>query len=160
MMRSKLNWTKLLFYRAYALTFLIVALWLTAEQLIQGKGLHWSDVLQVLFVLGIVFVWFYVSGKRADRKARLLLDQNFPDSIQLDASGIKMESNNGANSFTPWSALKGWRTGRQVILAYSAEGKHALLLPLSEISAPAQENLRGTVESYLGPPTNRREFSV
>ena len=41
-------------------------------------------------------------------------------------------------------------------LGRSEEDKRIMILPISSLSMMERENLRGTVESYLGPPANRR----
>ena len=155
-MRSKSIWARYLISQAYGILLLVAILWILISTLLSGKPIPWKgDGLLFAFLAAIVAL-SWVRIRRNKRRMQTALNHEFADAIQLETSGVKTESNNGANSFTPWSAFKGWRMGKQIALLNYAEGKRTLILPLSGLSAPEQQTLRGTIQSYLGPPSNRR----
>lgn len=156
MSRSRLVWVRLITSWSYAAIFIAVMLWLLVEQFLSARKVDWSTVAGLLVFLALIVFGAWLRVWRINRRAVATIRPALPDAIDLDSSGLKTRSNDGANSFTPWNAFKGWRVGQKVLLLDLREGIRSVILPFASLSTAEQETLRGTVQSYLGPPSNRR----
>lgn len=156
MMRSNLSWTQLLARQAYALVIAAIVVWDLAKILTSGHAINWQIVGIRLVVLAAILAFIWIRMQRITGRTKAATSQNFPDTLDLDTSGIKTQSSNGTSSSVPWTAFKGWRMGSKIILLHYAEGKRYMVLPLASMAPTQQDNLRGTVQSYLGPPGKRR----
>lgn len=156
MMRSGLSWTRLLARQAYALFAAAVIIWELARAFSSGNPVNWHNVDLLLVFLAIILAFMWVRTMRILGTTKAAKNHSFPDTLSLETSGINAQSSNGASTSVPWTAFKGWRIGSRIILLDYAEGKRSTILPMGSLPATQQETLSGTVQSYLGPPTNRR----
>lgn len=156
MMRSGFNWTRLLARQVYALFAAGVIIWELARIYASGNPVNWHNVGLLLVFLAIILAFIWVRTMRILGSTSTAKNQSFPDTLSLETSGIHAQSSNGTSTTIPWTAFKGWRIGSKIILLNYAEGKRHLVLPMASLPMTQQETLRGTVQSYLGPPGNRR----
>lgn len=156
MMRSNLSWTQLLARQAYAIVVAGIVIWDLVRIFTSGHAVDWHNVGIRLVVLAVILVFIGIRMQRITGRTKAATIQNFPDTLTLGTSGIQTQSSNGASSSVPWTAFKSWRLGSKIILLNYTEGKRYMILPLASMPPTQQENLRGTVQSYLGPAGKRR----
>ena len=156
LVRSKWYWPHLLIKNLHGLLFLAVLLWATIAGAIAGEREHWRARVAIVLVVAAVFGWALFSARRSRKRQLTALNAGLPDHIDVDVKGIETHNANGATSFRPWSAMRGWRSRETVILLDLVETKSFLILPLTELTSSDAAVLRGMLTSQLGTEIDKR----
>jgi hypothetical protein len=150
LVRPKWYWPKLLIQNLYGLLIVGVLLWTTSAAAMAGEREHWRARIVIWLVIAGLFGWVLVSARRSRRKELVKLNAGLPDRIHLVPTGIQSHNVNGAMSFPPWSALRGWRSTSKVILLDLTESEAFIILPIAQLASSDVALLRGMVSSQLG----------
>jgi hypothetical protein len=150
LIRGKMFWFRWLY--GYSRVFLIVAgiLWLTLAKLSSGDTRHWLAYFGIwILIAGVIYLSIRTS-RRDHRKQLEKLNSRAAQFVTLENDGIRLQSREGSSASLAWPSFKRWRERGSIILVDRAEGKPAVILPLSQLSPTERDLLRGTLQSHLG----------
>lgn len=140
--RMALSYGRLLLY-ALIVVFLLVASFLHHAKI--PPAVIAIRIVILLLVGGLV----YYRIRKASTDTVAKLDASLPDSINLEAGGVRLDGPYGAQSFQPWTAYSGFREGSHIVVLHRNEKGLYNVLPISSMSPPERESLRGLLQNYL-----------
>ncbi len=121
----------------------------TVSSLTSGPRPDWKAVAAIWAIVALLVLGTVYKTKR-DRSLEIArLNAELPDQIGLTSEGVKMEGPDGASSFLPWKAFKGWREGRRVVLIEDSRRKSFVIVPVGRQSVTARESIRQFLASYI-----------
>jgi|SRR5256885_2237424 hypothetical protein len=121
----------------------------TISGLLGKSNVNWRGMGIVWAVVVAIFGWALYSTKRERAKGFAALDTSLPDWIAVANDGIHLEGPGGATGFQPWNNYTAWREGKQVALLYTVRKGEITALPLTDVSPPERQVIRGMLESHL-----------
>jgi hypothetical protein len=159
MLRTWSWWPKLFLRNIYGFLLLGVFALVTINAALTHAHTNWKVFGTLWFVVAALFAWALFNSRYAVKKDLAGYNASAPGFFEIDGQGLRTERANGSTSLQPWKAFRSWkeggRDGSSVILLFSKKGNFLQIVPLSDTPALEAESLRGTLNSYLGPPAKK-----
>ena len=149
MTRSKMYWVKLLFGNLRGFLLLAILVWAAISGLLGRTKPDWRAVGVIWLVIASIVLFAIYRTKRDRQQELTQLNATLPDQLELTSDGIRWNGPNGSTGFLPWTAFKGWREGRRVVLVDQTQGNRFLMLPVGQLSEIQREPIRQFLRSHI-----------
>ena len=106
-------------------------------------------VAAIAFAVGLA--WLVVRSQRPGPRDIEKINHGLPKAIDVDDTGIQSTARDDIRTFIPWSTLKGWASGVNVVLFYFVN-EQFFLLSLRQLSCEDRAALRELLHQKLGSP--------
>lgn len=147
--RPKGYGARMAFSNVRVIIYAIIAIYIVVSSVHQHHRVPVQQVAIRLAILAAIIGLALYRYRRGSRTAVAQLDASLPDLLTLTSDGVRLEGPGGAQGFQPWANYRGFREGTHTAVLFRQEQGMYNVVPISALSAPEKEQLRGLLASYL-----------
>lgn len=133
-----------------------IVLFILYASVVQHRHIPPAVIITRVFILLLILGLFYFRYQRGTRQAIAQLDAGLPDTLTLEAEGVRLHGPNGAEGYQPWTSYQGFRAGQHVVLLDRREKGLYNVLAVSNLGPAERQQLLGLLGSHLPAETPKR----